>query len=194
MTFLEGFWDERLADPEARGRARGGRGRCRRSLRGSRSSARSSSRPPRRRSGSSWWIRPRPFAGWASPRRLDPGAGGRYRVEVLPGKVVLGEFIELDPPRRLVHTWGWASGSGSVPPGSTTVAFDLVSRDDGTLLSVTHGELSRGRRGLARSRLGPLPPTTRGDRDARRRPRWPRPMDRAEPDAVSDHNSVQGDK
>ena len=75
---------------------------------------------------------------------LDARAGGRYRVEVLPGDAVLGEFVELDPPRRLVQTWGWESGSGSVPAGSTTVAFDLVKRYDGTLVRVTHTGLSRG--------------------------------------------------
>jgi uncharacterized protein YndB with AHSA1/START domain len=75
---------------------------------------------------------------------LDPRPGGRYRVEVLPGDVVLGRFVELDPPRRLVQTWGWEGRSGSVPPGSTTVAFDLVPRDDGTLVRVTHSGLSRG--------------------------------------------------
>lgn len=74
---------------------------------------------------------------------LDPWAGGRYRVEVLPGDVALGEFVELDPPRRLVHTWGWESPSGSLPPGSTTVEFDLIPRDDGTLVRVTHSGLPR---------------------------------------------------
>ncbi len=75
---------------------------------------------------------------------LDARPGGRYRVEVLPGDVVLGEFLEVDPPRRLVHTWGWETSSGSVPPGSTTVAFDLVPHGDGTLLRVTHAGLPRG--------------------------------------------------
>jgi uncharacterized protein YndB with AHSA1/START domain len=74
---------------------------------------------------------------------LEPQPGGRYRVEVLPGDVVLGEFVEVDPPRRLVHTWGWEDRAGSVPPSSTTVAFDLLPRDDGTLLRVTHGGLTR---------------------------------------------------
>jgi uncharacterized protein YndB with AHSA1/START domain len=74
---------------------------------------------------------------------LDPRTGGLYRVEVLPGDVVLGEFVELDPPRRLVQTWGWESPSGSVPAGSTTVAFDLVPRGARTLLRVTHSGLSR---------------------------------------------------
>ena len=75
---------------------------------------------------------------------LDARPGGRYRVEVLPGDVVLGEFLEVSPPRRLVHTWGWETSFGSVPPGSTTVAFDLVPNGDGTLLRVTHEGLSRG--------------------------------------------------
>jgi uncharacterized protein YndB with AHSA1/START domain len=63
---------------------------------------------------------------------------------LLPGDVVLGEFVELDPPRRLVQTWGWEGPSGSMPPGSTTVAFELVPRHDGTLVRVTHSGLSRG--------------------------------------------------
>jgi uncharacterized protein YndB with AHSA1/START domain len=74
---------------------------------------------------------------------LDPRAGGRYRVEVVPGDVALGEFVELDRPRRLVHTWGWQNLSGSVPPGSTTVTFDLIPRDEGTIVRVTHSGLPR---------------------------------------------------
>ena len=29
---------------------------------------------------------------------LDPRPGGAYRVEVIPGNVAVGEFVELDPP------------------------------------------------------------------------------------------------
>ncbi len=58
---------------------------------------------------------------------LDPQPGGIYRVEVIPGNVARGVFVELDPPRRLVYTWGWEAGAGSpVPPGSTTIEIDLV--------------------------------------------------------------------
>ncbi len=58
---------------------------------------------------------------------FDLRPGGAYRVEVIPGNVAIGEFVEIDPPRRLVYTWGWESGPGSsVPPGSTTVEFDLA--------------------------------------------------------------------
>ena len=73
---------------------------------------------------------------------FDLRPGGVYRVEVIPGNTAIGEFVEIDPPRRLVYTWGWESGSGSsVPPGSTTVAFDLIPSDGGTLLRFRHSEL-----------------------------------------------------
>lgn len=65
--------------------------------------------------------------------------GGRYQVEVLPRNTASGEFVELDPPRRLVFTWGWEPGGvSSVPVGSTTVEIELVSDGDGTTLRFTH--------------------------------------------------------
>ena len=68
---------------------------------------------------------------------LDPNAGGAYRCEVLPGHIALGEVLELDPPRRLVHTWGW-EGQDDVPPGSTTIEYELVPEGSGTRLRFTH--------------------------------------------------------
>src|SRR5690349_16994306 len=60
---------------------------------------------------------------------LDLRPGGAIRQEVIPGKVASGTFVEIDAPRRLVYTWGWEPGSGSVvTPGSTTVVFELVPR------------------------------------------------------------------
>jgi uncharacterized protein YndB with AHSA1/START domain len=35
---------------------------------------------------------------------FDLRTGGAYRVEVIPGNVVSGAFVEIDPPRRLVYT------------------------------------------------------------------------------------------
>lgn len=56
---------------------------------------------------------------------FDIRVGGRYEVEVLPDLVTVGEFLEVEPPTRLVHTWGWQVDGGSVPPGSTVVAYEL---------------------------------------------------------------------
>jgi uncharacterized protein YndB with AHSA1/START domain len=71
---------------------------------------------------------------------LQLWAGGAYRVEVLPTHVAVGEIIECDPPRRLVHTWGW-QGSDAVPPGMTTVEYELVAEGLGTRLLFTHRDL-----------------------------------------------------
>jgi uncharacterized protein YndB with AHSA1/START domain len=77
---------------------------------------------------------------------FDLRPGGRYRVEVLPGRIASGEFIEVDPPHRLVHTWGWEAGnSSSVPPGSTTVEYELLPNGEGTLLRLTHRDLPGAR-------------------------------------------------
>ena len=71
---------------------------------------------------------------------LDPHAGGAYRIEVLPSRLAVGQVVECDAPRRLVHTWGW-EGDGNVPPGSTTVEFELVPEGSGTRLFFTHRDL-----------------------------------------------------
>jgi uncharacterized protein YndB with AHSA1/START domain len=73
---------------------------------------------------------------------LDPTPGGEYRVEVLPGEVAAGRFVEVDPPRRLVWTWGWAPGSrSSLPAGASTIEVDLVPEGEGTVLHFLHRDL-----------------------------------------------------
>jgi uncharacterized protein YndB with AHSA1/START domain len=54
--------------------------------------------------------------------------------------VASGEYVELDPPRRLVFTWGW-EGNEAVAPGSSTVSFELVAEGDGTRLHFVHSGL-----------------------------------------------------
>jgi uncharacterized protein YndB with AHSA1/START domain len=73
---------------------------------------------------------------------VDARPGGEYRVEVCPGETAGGEFVEVDPPHRLVWTWGWDERSTSgVPIGSTTIEVELVAEGDGTLLRFTHSGL-----------------------------------------------------
>lgn len=70
---------------------------------------------------------------------LDPRPGGQYRVQIRDDQVTTGEFVEVDPYRRLVWTWGWVPGGTSgVPEGATTVTVELEPRDHGTLLRLTH--------------------------------------------------------
>ena len=72
---------------------------------------------------------------------FDPRPGGLYQVEVIPNHTARGEFVEIDPPHRLVYTFGWEAGDDGpspVPPGSTTIEIELVPDGEGTLLRFLH--------------------------------------------------------
>jgi uncharacterized protein YndB with AHSA1/START domain len=72
---------------------------------------------------------------------FDPRPGGLYRVDVIPGHTASGEFVEVDPPRRLVYTWGWEAGKegpSPVVPGSTTIEIELAPAGEGTTLRFSH--------------------------------------------------------
>lgn len=71
---------------------------------------------------------------------LDAVPGGEYRVQMGDGVAALGTFIEVDPPRRLVFTWGWTAGP-DVPPGSTRVEVSLTAEAGGTRVVLRHHDL-----------------------------------------------------
>lgn len=69
----------------------------------------------------------------------DLRPGGQWRSEGVADSDgtpynVSGEYIEVDPPQRLVFTWQ-ASWSGSL---KTVVAFDLEPAASGTLVRLRH--------------------------------------------------------
>lgn len=78
---------------------------------------------------------------------LDPRPGGIYRVRMNERTSVRGSYVEVDPPRRLVFTWGWEStvempaGIGEVPAGSSTVEITFTPDGAGTLLRLVHSGL-----------------------------------------------------
>jgi len=82
---------------------------------------------------------------WGVTVEIDPRVGGLLRVLVTSGRTALGELLEVDPPRRLVYTWGWEPTGDpvvdQVPPGSSTVELDLVPSAGGTLLRMVHSGL-----------------------------------------------------
>ena len=69
---------------------------------------------------------------------LDPRPGGIFRIDVTGHDVARGEYVEIDPPRRVVFTFGWEAEGSPEPPGSTTVEVTLVPDGDGTLLRLVH--------------------------------------------------------
>ena len=72
---------------------------------------------------------------------LDPRPGGVYRIEMNAETIVAGEYVEVDPPHRVVFTWGWEGGYASTPPGSSTVEITLTPDGDGTLVRLVHSGL-----------------------------------------------------
>jgi uncharacterized protein YndB with AHSA1/START domain len=72
---------------------------------------------------------------------LDPRSGGRFRVEVTDRHTAVGEYVELDPPHRVVFTWGWDDPATAVPPGSSTVEITLTPEGSGTLVRLAHRDL-----------------------------------------------------
>jgi uncharacterized protein YndB with AHSA1/START domain len=79
---------------------------------------------------------------------LDPRPGGIYHVDVVPGFVAKGSFVEVDPPHRIAWTWGWeptGDARTAIEPGSTTVEIELVPADaDTTIVRLTHTGLAAG--------------------------------------------------
>ncbi|MBI3648681.1 MAG: SRPBCC domain-containing protein [Actinobacteria bacterium] len=71
---------------------------------------------------------------------LEPKPGGKYRVNVTGKAVVAGEYVLVEPPRRVVFTWGW-EGDPNVPPGSSTVEITLTPEGDETVVTLTHRDL-----------------------------------------------------
>lgn len=71
---------------------------------------------------------------------LQPVPGGAYRVYMQDGVEAVGEFVEIDPPRRVVFTWGWTHDP-AVPPGTTRVVITLHAEQDGTRVVLRHHDL-----------------------------------------------------
>ena len=72
---------------------------------------------------------------------LDPRPGGVYKLVMDEQWIAVGEFVEVDPPRRIVFTWGWQGDLIDTPPGSSTVEVDLIPDGAGTLVRLVHSGL-----------------------------------------------------
>jgi uncharacterized protein YndB with AHSA1/START domain len=71
---------------------------------------------------------------------IDLAPGGVWRVNVTGDGFASGHVVEVIENERIVFTWGWEHGP-PVPPGSTTVAIDLMPDGHGTLIRLTHSDL-----------------------------------------------------
>jgi uncharacterized protein YndB with AHSA1/START domain len=78
---------------------------------------------------------------------LDPRPGGTFRVDLNGKHISSGEYVELDPPNRVVFTFGWEGDTSVVKPGASTVEVTFTPDGDGTLMRFQHRDLPEESRG-----------------------------------------------
>jgi uncharacterized protein YndB with AHSA1/START domain len=70
--------------------------------------------------------------------RNDPRVGGTFSYKVRRGDLEIdhvGTFLELQPPSRIVFTWGIAGESDG---DTSTVAIDIAPTPSGCTVNLTH--------------------------------------------------------
>jgi uncharacterized protein YndB with AHSA1/START domain len=87
-----------------------------------------------------FFIEPERMVRWMGrTAELDPTPGGRFRIDYNGSDIAIGSFVEVDPPRRVVFTWGWEAAGDSTPPGTSTVEVTLTPDGaTGTRLRLRH--------------------------------------------------------
>src|SRR5438876_11250076 len=79
--------------------------------------------------------------GMGTEATLDPRPGGVCRINPSGQVAMLGEFVEVDRPRRVVFTWGWETALFKTPPQSTLVEVSLTPDGEDTVVRLAHRRL-----------------------------------------------------
>jgi uncharacterized protein YndB with AHSA1/START domain len=72
--------------------------------------------------------------------KVEPHLDGLYLVNVSGKNTAEGRFTEVIPVHRLAYSFGWQEDD-KMPPGSSLIEIDLIEREGGTLLRMTHSGL-----------------------------------------------------
>lgn len=86
------------------------------------------------------WTEPERMKKWSAPEGYevtevssDLRVGGRFEIrmenEEGAAHTAVGEYREVDPPRRLVYTWDWAEEGAEM--GDTLVTVEFRETDEG---------------------------------------------------------------
>jgi uncharacterized protein YndB with AHSA1/START domain len=101
-----------------------------------------------------FWTNPQHMQHWFGPTRdytnpfieVDLRVGGRYRVafESAAGKrdVVGGEFLVVEPPRKLIYTWIWEEPNENAGL-LTQVTVEFRDADGSTEFVLTHEQFPK---------------------------------------------------
>ena len=101
------------------------------------------------------WTNPEHIKHWMKPEPgmeighvlMDLRVGGKFRIQMkMPDGdfcTAVGEFQEVNPPRRLVYTWDWEKDGagkefGEVEGKTTHITVDFIERGEQTEFVLTH--------------------------------------------------------
>ncbi len=76
---------------------------------------------------------------------VEPRPGGIFAIDMGQTQV-RGSYVAVDPPHRVVFTWG-IPGNETLPAGSSTVEIVLRPEGDATVVELTHRDLPVERHG-----------------------------------------------
>jgi uncharacterized protein YndB with AHSA1/START domain len=69
---------------------------------------------------------------------VRPEPGGVFAINV--GAAIQGTYVAVEPPHRVVFTWGLA-GNDALPPGASTVEILLTADGAETVVDLIHHDL-----------------------------------------------------
>jgi uncharacterized protein YndB with AHSA1/START domain len=85
---------------------------------------------------------PAKYAEWGGTDAvLEPRPGGTFRVLMGGTHQSAGEYLEVEPDRRVLFSFGWDEPGHPIPSGSTQVEIRLLPDEDGTTVRLTHSGL-----------------------------------------------------
>jgi uncharacterized protein YndB with AHSA1/START domain len=92
-----------------------------------------------------YFVSPEAIVRWMGDYALlEPSPGGAFEVDI-NGVPVRGRYREVEPPHRLLISWGHA-GSDRLPPGASTVEVRLSPAGGGTRVEIEHRDLPQDMR------------------------------------------------
>jgi uncharacterized protein YndB with AHSA1/START domain len=74
---------------------------------------------------------------WGAGSIIDARPGGQVLIHHANGIEVVGEVLAIEPPTRVVFTYGFASGT-PIPPGGSRVTIEVQPLSGGTRLRLFH--------------------------------------------------------
>ena len=74
---------------------------------------------------------------------IDPTPGGTFWLNATGTDIAVGQYVEVERPKKVVFTWGW-EGSADVPPASSTVTITLTADGTDTIVELQHHGLPTG--------------------------------------------------